>query len=200
MQNDLMVLPDANYVEEIIKENMGGQIDLDDIEKWTVPSGKGSSFQSSFDEETKELVGVILGSRNEKKYYPTKEDKQPSCSSIDAIHGIGSPGGDCKDCPHNAYIEKGKPKDCKDSVTLFFLRSKDMIPCKISIPSMSIQALKQFKMKLTVRGKLYKNRVVKLSLQKAESKKGDAYSKVMFSDLEELKDDGGVIKLLTVQI
>lgn len=118
----------------------------------------------------------------------------PACSSEDMIHGsprvdengqlnvpdsilkIAMPGGEdgkCANCHFNqwgtATDSSGKPtrgKACSETKVIYFLRTGDALPCKLTIPSGSLKAFNQAIKQLPVRAD---RAVIKLTLTKEKS-------------------------------
>lgn len=174
-------IPMISMIEEVVTENIGRPLELNDLERWIVPGGGGTSFQSSYDGETKEIECIIMAKREEKRFYADKEldGKRPDCYSLDMKQGIGNPGMLCSECPHNQFIDSSG-KDCKDRMEIVFLKKGDMIPSRISLPTMSIKPFKTYLLSLTSKGKLYKNVVTKMSLVKDKNSSNVSYSKLKF--------------------
>lgn len=130
----------------------------------------------------------------------------PACSSEDLIHGsprtdengqlsvpdsilkIAMPGGDdgkCANCYFNkwktATDSSGKPtrgKACSETMVLYFLRTGDVLPCKLTIPSGSLKAFRQSLKQLPVR---YDRAVIKLTLTKEKSGGGVEFAQYQVS-------------------
>lgn len=190
-------LPAIDVVKEVIKENIGRKLELKDLEKWKVPSGGGLSFQSSYDSEAKEIECIIMDKQKMKVMYEIDdtENHVPVCQSEDATVGEGVPGGECKFCIYNKFID-GKAKACKDRYMVIFLKKGDLIPSCISIPAMSIKPFEEFLIKLTLKGKLYKDQIVKMTLKKEKNKKNDTYSVMQFEHIESITGHREVLEVL----
>jgi len=196
-----MVLPDASVIHEVISENIGRALELSDLERWNIPSGGGLSFQSSYDTEAKELKCIILAKREEKRYYADKDtsDAPPDCYSLDRKQGIGNPGILCEECEHNMFIN-GQGKECKDRVEVVFIKDGDLIPSRMSLPTMSIKPFKTYLLSLTSKGKLFRNVITSITITKEKNKAGTAYSRAKFTYLGDMSCDKEVINALMVSL
>lgn len=153
--------------------------------------------------------------------------EQPVCSSEDLIHGslredengntnipdsilkIAMPGGDdgkCANCHFNkwgtATDSSGKPtrgKACSETKVLYFLRTGDALPCKLTIPSGSLKAFNQALKQLPVRAD---RAVIKLTLTKEKSGGGVEFAQYQVQlvagldadAVEQLKKYGELLK------
>ena len=112
----------------------------------------------------------------------TNEDG--SLSVPDAILQIAMPGGEtgkCATCHFNewgtAKDSSGKPtkgKACAESKVIYFLRTGEALPCKLTVPSGSLKAFHQAIKILPIRAD---QAVIKLSLVKDKSSGGVEFAK-----------------------
>lgn len=197
---DLMVkeefIPSTEIIKDIIHENIGRPLELRDLEKWSID---GTNFVSSFDAQTQEIECIILAKRYEKRYYSDKEtlNTPPDCYSHDMKQGIGNPGMLCEECPHNVFVDK-KGKECRDRAEIVFIKKGDMIPSKINIPTKSISELKTYLLKLTAKGKFFKDMVTKMTLKRDKNPEGKTYSIVQFEAIGRIEGHSDALKSLTI--
>ena len=92
------------------------------------------------------------------KKYNSDSVTPPDCMSTDMVHGQGTPGGMCKDCPKNEWEsatnadgEKGAGKACKEMVRLFLMLEGTDIPYQLVLPPSSIGSWGRYAMKQLVK-------------------------------------------------
>ena len=159
-----------------------------DLDRVKVPAGGGTVFQvPSLDGISNEehIEGIILhvGVRRSFWQEAMVSNTPPDCYSIDGLHGIGDPGGECGSCPFNEFGSavkqdgsQGRGKRCKERRLILLLRPEDRLPLAVLAPPASIKNIKQFLMRLPV--PMYQA-VVRLTLDKDRSADGIVYSKVV---------------------
>ena len=201
MKNELMqtekgfMIPqtDGELMNVMQEELEGLTLTLDKVK---IPSGGGLSFEVPGDDpespdSVKEIHGVIIDHYPMYAYWKTKyngQNEAPDCFSPDAARGYGYPDGDCASCPYNQFGsgEDGS-KLCKNAHRLYLLRSGELYPVMITIPPTSLRALTDYLGKrIVTKGLRSYGVVTKLSLKKAVSGKGIAYSQVQFALAERL--------------
>lgn len=165
------------------------------------PSGGGLAFTIGEGDDAdvaKELRGVIVMHQSNNVYYDksieeSDGDNMPRCSSFDGKAGIDNQTGEireCATCPFNQFGPDGGKKPCHNRHNVYLLREGDMLPTLISLPATSVQNFK----KLIVNSVVLKKRrccdvVVKVTLEKAESRGGQAFSRYKFALDKELTPD-----------
>src|SRR6185437_11852490 len=173
----------------VLQNNLNGAslcpFDLDRVKvpsggatSWEVPSLKGP-------ESVRDLTGIILATNDGRKHYRTKRsgNAPPDCHSIDMIHGIGDPGGDCQTCAFNqfgsAVNQSGAPakgKACSEYKLLLFIRPGDVPPIVISAPVTSLNNAKKYFLRLAQAQLMFQSVVTRLTLKQERSAGGDAYA------------------------
>lgn len=132
---------DMQWLSDAMNDDCAGiELQLDRIK---IPAGGSTAFEiPSVDgddsEMVKEITGVILYNHPANAYYTDKYtggSNPPDCSSFDGIHGIGNPGGSCKNCPFNKFGSgEGKSKACKNRRMLYILRDGELFPVILNLP------------------------------------------------------------------
>lgn len=88
-----------------------------------LPAGGGTAFEipsaeSDESEMAKDITGVIVYNHPAYAYYHDKYtggNNPPDCGSFDGVTGIGTPGGNCQNCPYNKFGSgEGQSKLCKN--------------------------------------------------------------------------------------
>lgn len=179
-------------VMEALKTNLGGDnllpTDLDTIKmpaagvtSWTVQTLEG-------EETEKQLTGIVIWFTNRRAFWKESLDdaggkSRPDCYSEDGVKGVGDPGGLCKTCPMaefgSAKGGKGDGQACKAMRYTFMVREKECLPTLIVLSPTSIKPLKNYFRKLGSKGILYYTVESVFELEKAVSKGGKDYSKLV---------------------
>ena len=175
-------------VLETVKENIGNDRITDrDLDRITVPLGGGLNWTVPTlegEDSAKTLDGIIVHWTAPRAYWATGLEAggnaPPDCSSHNGEMGYGQPGGECFTCPLNQWgsAEGGGGKACKEKRMLFLLRATDLLPIVIQAPSTSIQTVKKYLLRLASQGLPYWSVLTQLSLEKAQSSTGIAYSRI----------------------
>lgn len=160
---------------------------------WTVPSLTG-------DQEVKEIEGIIIHMKEVRAYWPDSfsgSGTPPQCSSDDAIHGVGSPGGSCLICPLSkpgsappkkpGELTKGQA--CKASRLLFLLRPDDLLPIVVSLPPTSLKPCGAYFMRLANWELFSHEAVTAITLIKEKNEDGMQYSRAEFRMVRQLNSD-----------
>jgi len=140
---------------EDIQAMMGDDLDGLDIspERIKIPSGGATSYEMPSEdgddtESVKEFSGVVLYHHPLNAYYATKYtggSNPPDCGSFDGIVGVGTPGGNCKQCPHNQFgTGENGSKACKNRRRVYILREGELFPLLLSLPTGSLKAFTRF--------------------------------------------------------
>jgi len=147
-----------------------------------IPSDTQNEFQT-----VKEIEGVILDHHHVNGYWKEKYTgggTPPDCGSIDGKIGEGSPGGDCRSCHLNQFgsHEDGKSKACKNMHRIYLLRSGEVFPILITLPPTSIRNFSNYMAKkIITKGLRSFGVITRITLKKAQSQGGIAYSQVQFN-------------------
>lgn len=154
----------AHEIKAIIKKAVGTAglraFDLDRIKvpsgesnQWMVPSLKGNQPAPYVD-------AIIMAMRDVRAYWPEPfgggAAVPPTCSSSDAVMGIGQPGGPCRLCPLAVFGTATKPNGkaakgqaCKQGKLMLLLRPQDLIPIMLVIPPGSLKDTNKFLLRFT---------------------------------------------------
>jgi hypothetical protein len=174
----------------LLRDNLGmQQLNPFELDRVKVPAGGGLAWEvPTLDgaKSVQELEGIILHFRDPRAYWHEKFEggnQPPDCKSDNGIVGVGSPGGDCLQCPlakfGSALDDKGQPSDgqaCQQKRVMLFLRQDSLLPMLVALPATSMKAAKQYFLRLTENGLHFRDVVTKIGLQKTKNKKGIAYS------------------------
>lgn len=166
---------DLDEIISLISDSLGNEeLTPRDLEKLTVPGATDEAVWTvagmNGEEKVKELAGVILMVGSRRDYwadpYQPGQTTPPNCTSSDGVSGEGNPGGPCEACPMNKFESApvGKGKACKESRSIFFLRSGSLLPTVISTPPTSLKSWKQYLVRLTGWGKRPQAVITKLGL------------------------------------
>nr|WP_325191189.1 hypothetical protein [uncultured Selenomonas sp.] len=181
---------------ELMECCVGMEFSMDRIK---MPSGVSKFFTVPADGEEEqqvaEIVGIILHSHPSFSYYTTTYQggsNPPDCGSFDGRQGIGSPGGDCRKCPHNRFGSgtEGQGKACQNRKMLYILQEGELLPMMLSLPVGSVRKFEDFvKLWFAKHMKLPHQMVVKISLKKAHSNATNRdFSQAVFQRVRDLTD------------
>ena len=169
---------------DIIRENLKNQpmsLDLFDIVK--SPSGGSTVFSvpGLYGEEAeKELTGIVLDYTTPRAYWTTPEPVEgtpPDCMSQNSI--ISYDGKACAHCPYNDFGSKdgeSGAKACKESVLIFLLRPRSILPLLVRVPVTSKARFLKYTARLVGTLHSINGVVTKITLEKATSKAGKPYA------------------------
>lgn len=155
-----------------------------------IPSGGTTAFEVPGDSEddvemVKEINGVILYNHPAFSYYTEKYtggNNPPDCGSFDGVVGHGTPGGDCAKCPYNQFGSGyGQSKACKNRRMLYILQEGELFPQVLSLPTGSLKEFTKYVKRQLSKGRKMNQVVTKISLKKATSSSGIAFSQAVFS-------------------
>lgn len=173
--------------EAMAEECAGMDFQFDRIK---IPAGGSTAFEipGEDDDDTqmvKEVTGVILYhhpayARYVDKY--TGGSNPPDCGSFDGVTGIGVPGGSCATCPYNQFGSgEGQSKACKNRRMLYILQEGELFPLVLSLPTGSLKEFTKYVKRQLSKGRKLNQVVTKISLKKATSNSGIAFSQAVFS-------------------
>lgn len=141
-----------------------------------------------------ELCGVIIESKIIRSYWEkdyTGTGARPDCESDDGIRGVGTPGGECLNCPFNQYgtDNGGAGKACREHRVLFVLLDDQMIPSVISLPPTSIKEYQSYLMTLLTRANSAFKVRTSFRLERITTKSGQKIIQVKFRSVQKLSDE-----------
>lgn len=201
----------ANDLEEVvdfIHENLDGQeLTARDLPRLTVPSGNAVTYRWDVptlegSEALDEISGVIIFKARNRAWWPGKPEETggnvpPSCSSADAITGIGKQWATidnldpddgpprqipCKQCPHSQFgsAPDGRGQACKETLQVFLLQEgAGFLPTAVAIPPTSLQGVKKYLLSIANAGLRFDQVVTTLALDKTQNSGGTAYAVVV---------------------
>jgi hypothetical protein len=186
---------DPSELAEIVSENLRGGItgrDLDRVKVpsadnvfWTIPTIDGP-------DSIKTMEGVIVHFEDQRAYWyesfvKTGGGTPPDCASLDMVHGVGTPGGPCIQCPFaqfgSAVGDDGEANDgqaCRAVRLLYVVPKGSILPLVVVVPPSSLKPVKSYFLRLTSQGVPYYKVTTKLSLVTTASKgKGIKYPEIV---------------------
>lgn len=154
-----------------------------------IPAGGSTAFEIPGENDETEMVkdvkGVILLHHPAYAYYRDKYtggNNPPDCGPFDGVHGTGVPGGLCANCPMNAFGSgEGQAKACKNRRMIYILMENELFPMVLSLPTGSLKEFTKYVKRQLSRGRKLSQIVTKISLKKATSASGIAYSQAVFT-------------------
>jgi len=186
----------------MIEDLEGITIEFDRVK---IPSGGSTIFEyptgdPDNPETVKELYGVIVDQYRVNSYWKevySGKGVPPDCASLDAEHGIGSPGGDCLHCPLNKFKSDpkgGKGKACKNLYRVYVVRGGKFAPFNITVPPSSLKLFTDFLSKRVVlEGYRPFNILTKITLKKIPASDVPAYSQVIFQVVGPISEEKAAI-------
>lgn len=183
----------ANTLAAFIKEQREATDDCQGLEfsfdRVKLPAGGGTAFEipsaeSDESEMAKDITGVIVYNHPAYAYYHDKYtggNNPPDCGSFDGVTGIGTPGGNCANCPYNKFGSgEGQSKLCKNKRMLYILREGELFPITLSLPTGSLNSFTNYVKSQLSRGRKLNQVVTKITLKKATNASGIAFSQAVF--------------------
>jgi hypothetical protein len=183
---------DVDELEAIIADNLGGQdVDEFDLPRIKVPAGGGKVWEiptiTGVDAQ-QILSGIVVHFKLTRAYWePSADGGPPACKSDNGIMGIGSPGGECKTCPHaqygTAFDDQGNPaagQACNAKEIWFTLLPGSFLPVCIALPATSLKAARAYRIgKLGSVGMRLSSVVTSIALEQDKGGNGKAYSRIV---------------------
>jgi hypothetical protein len=182
-----------NEISDILAENLGGTgLSIQDLETIKVPSGAGGQWEVPGVEGVKHqkaLEGIVIFSQSTRAYWPdsfndTGGGTPPQCMSVDAITGIGDPGGECSGCPKAEFGSdphgSKRGQACAESRLAFMVMKEDILPMVIKIPAMSLGNSRKYLTGLLSKRRAIHSVYTRLTLEKDKNKDGIDFSKIIF--------------------
>ena len=175
----------ANDLMADLQENLTGlTLRYDRIK---IPSANSPVFEvpgeNDESEMAKELRGVIVLQHPANSFYAeayTGGSNPPDCGSYDGV--TGSTGQECATCPMNVFGSgQGQSKACKNKRMLYILPEGELFPQMFCVPTGSLKEFSQYLKRQLSRGRRLSQIVTKITLKKATSSGGIAYSQCVFT-------------------
>jgi hypothetical protein len=195
-----LVVPETEYaimkpesnIREIIANNLGGeQISITDLNRVKVPGAGGTTWSIPTidgEAESKAIEGIIVSTSLTRSYWKEAYGKgggntPPDCYSLDAIKGIGDPGGSCMGCPNDEWgtSENGHGKACKMRRLIFTVQANHRLPTVISVPTGSLKNAKKYLMDLSNLDLNKYDVITRFTLEKRKNDDGIEYSQIVFT-------------------
>lgn len=185
----------ASDIADIVRENLGGQLSISDLDRIKIPAGGGQSWMIRTldgEQEVKKVDGVIVYFGYQNAYWDKTIDETgggdpPVCFARDGAYGVGNPGGTCLTCPYNQFGSDdrgGKGKACKNMAVLFVLQPNTVLPVVFMLPPTSVKVVRKYMANLAVAGLRYFQVQSSFTLEKAKNEKGTAYSVVSITSID----------------
>lgn len=197
-KTDLMVLESVNLpaldseLVSMFQDEMDGlTVDFDRVK---IPSGGGLAFEVPGDDPdepdmVKEIVGVIVDQHPLNAYWEEKytgQNNPPDCASMDGKIGV-SPNGETRECATCVFNQwgsasEGGGKACKNMRRIYILPEGEMFPLLLTLPPTSLKNFANYLAKRVVgKGRRSHEVITKVTLKKATSGSGIAYSQASFA-------------------
>lgn len=185
---DYKYLENYQDIKALMEENLGGEkLSLGSLDHIKIPAGGATNWKILTFEGARnvpDVTGVVVHERKTRAFWhgPFEETggERPDCSSDDLISGAGDPGGDCETCPFSSFSADGAQPQCREGRILFVLTKDAALPVAVQLPSSSLRAFRDYKLRLSQNLILLSETETVISLEKAVGKKGFAYSRAVF--------------------
>ncbi len=180
-------LANADTFGNVAEDLAGLELTFDRIK---IPAGGSTAFEipDGDGEDTimvKDITGVILLHHPAYAYYTEKYaggSNPPDCGSFDGVTGTGNPGGSCSTCPFNQFGSgDGQSKACKNRRMIYILMEGEIFPMVLSLPTGSLKEFTKYLKRQLSKGRKLNQIVTKISLKKATSGSGIAFSQAVFT-------------------
>lgn len=187
IKSGFAAMVNAGGLHEMTEDLAGLELTFDRIK---IPSGGTTAFEipdGDGDDVTmvKDITGVILLHHPAYAYYTEKYaggSNPPDCGSFDGVTGTGTPGGSCARCPLNQFGSgEGQSKACKNRRMIYILMEGELFPMVLSLPTGSLKEFTKYLKRQLSKGRKLNQIVTKISLRKATSGSGIAYSQAVFT-------------------
>ena len=190
------IVEHAADLGELLRENVGaGGLSPFDLDRVKIPGGGSTTWEIPTMEgpvESKELLGIIAAWADKRSYWANSMEESgggspPDCNSEDGITGVGSPGGDCFECPLAAFGSgKNNAQACKSMKFVFLISPERMLPILLAVPPSSLRPWKQYMLQLASGGASYKHVVTRFTLEKTKNAGNIDYSRLVPSLAERI--------------
>ena len=179
-------LANTDTLSDAAADLAGLQLTFDRIK---IPAGGSTAFEIPGDNDETEMVkdvkGVILLHHPAYAFYRAKYQggsNPPDCGSFNGVTGTGDPGGNCATCPYNQFGSgEGQAKACKNRRMIYILMENELFPMVLSLPTGSLKEFTKYVKRQLSKGRKLSQIVTKISLKKATSGTGIAYSQAVFT-------------------
>lgn len=213
--SDLAILSvDLEEIRDLIRTNLaGGAIGAFDLPRIRVPSSESKHWTipgPEGDETTvKELEGIIVFFRDIRSWWPDQDPsgKPPVCGSQNGVKGVGTrwEGDDvgshlCAECKWASFgtdPKGGRGAYCKEKKLIFLLLQNQFLPSVLFLPATSLQAFKDYAIKLTATFLSIRGVITKFRLVPDKNADGQAFNRVhLYKDKEKQLTKDQRVKLM----
>jgi len=215
--------PDPEMLE-LLEENLGSdaEIGVRSFPRVKVPSGDTSSWimkQGGREVAMKTITGIIVSWSARRSMWINGEPdgSSPDCSSTDAKvpvsgglfavdgeRGNQNPQGKCGTCPMAQFgsaTDGNGGQACKEQRLLYVLPHGALFPVIVHVPRTSIESVVSFMISLLQQSKPYYTVEIVVSLEKAKSKAGQEYNRVVLEEIRQLDvNEVAAVKVYAGQI
>jgi hypothetical protein len=173
----------------------GERLGIGDLPRVKMPAAGGTTWELPTGEPAKEIEGVIVHRQLTRAYWAVAFDggaAAPDCSSVDAVTGVGNPGGSCATCPHSQWgsAADGRGQACRLITQLYVAVDGAPLPWVISLPPSAAAATRQYLVGLlAIHGLPYWAVRTTIRLEKRQSAQGITYSVPLFVTTRHLTPD-----------
>lgn len=173
-----LLVNNGQTLAEMVADVLGGEtLNLGDLDRVPMPTGKGLSFDLPDSEPTREIEGIIIGVKRPRTMWlksitdreGDEDNAPPDCSSDDGefghgVYGVDSedldrhaenPTGQCETCPMNVWGSVGdnrRGKKCRELRTLFVMLPESILPVSMTLPPSSLEPFKKYILRTASRG------------------------------------------------
>lgn len=177
----VMMMDQADILQAVQENLAGSELGTFSLDRIKVPSGGGTTWEvPTLDgiAEMKVVTGVVIFHQLQRSYWSQEleagQSVPPDCTSVDAVIGVGDPGGECAKCPLAKFgtaTKNGKPakgQACKQMRILWMIRPDSFMPVIISVPPTSLRPFQDYLMRLAGEGMPISTVLTNLKLIKRE--------------------------------
>ncbi len=196
----LLLKSSPEEVERAIKATSGRRVRVFDLERASLPGGKGKpswivTGGPEGEEFRDELTGIIIGIRDWRTWWKDAfgdgSKGPPSCASDDAIFGHGDRSLDasdgygkhdcltCKWAQFGSDQKGGRGQDCAERRAIFLLTQETIYPMLLILPPTSIKPIDSYRMALEGRMKPLYLYEVTLGIEKSKNADGVDFSRIV---------------------
>ncbi len=196
----LLLKSSPEEVEQAIKATSGRRVRVFDLERASLPGGKGKpswivTGGPEGEEFRDDITGIIIGIRDWRTWWRDAfgdgKKGPPSCASDDAINGHGDRSLDGSDGPgvHDCLTCKwakfgsnqkgGRGQDCSERRVIFLLTQETIYPMLLILPPTSIKPIDSYRMALEGRMKPLYLYEVTLGIEKDKNTDGVDFSRIV---------------------
>jgi len=200
---DYPLLEDPAEVLALVDDNFTRGFNILNLPRIRTGAGGATIFrvETATGEETpKRISGIINAWKVGRVYWKGRaaSNKPPDCTSEDGWHGVGDPGGDCKECPFAKFGSsinqdggRGSGQACKEIRQVLFLTPGQMIPHLLNVPPTSTKAFDQYTLSLLSMKVPYWSAVTAMTLERMQSDTAQPYARIIFRLEDKLAERAG---------